>query len=233
MHRAGAPAALSDRARAFLDRRAVRAEFDRGLTGDRLRERIARVHGEPDERIVRLLDRLQAAYGGLRYPSGYFATPVEVTPVCEPEDPDDPLEILYAVRTASPLGASVHPDGGVEVGLDGAGVVEFPSFEALIECEATFDEVARLPVGRRWHVEPAVLRRVVGELDAGGLFGLRRRVAACGRGAHWFVGPGAAVFLRSTWWDLGLGVPPTVDVWGGSAEVAGAVERLAGGGGTR
>ncbi len=52
-----------------------------------------------------MLEFVQERYGGLTYTSGFFDSDVFFTPVCEPEDPTEELEILYAVQTGSPAGA--------------------------------------------------------------------------------------------------------------------------------
>src|SRR5690349_2957106 len=119
------PGGLSERAIAFLRDKASRTSFDPGRVGDDLREDIRNAYGEPNEPIVLLLERLQTRFGGLTYESGFFQTNVTFSPVCEPDEADEELEILYAVETASPAGASVKSNGEVEVGIDDSGIIEF------------------------------------------------------------------------------------------------------------
>ncbi|MEU1604726.1 hypothetical protein [Micromonospora matsumotoense] len=119
-----APGGLSERALEFLRRSARRVPFDRGLTGDRLSREIQRLQGRPCDEFVHLLESVQARYGGLAYTSGFFQGPVRFSPVCEPEEAEEELEILYAIETGSPAGASIKADGQVEIGVDGAGVLE-------------------------------------------------------------------------------------------------------------
>src|SRR5688572_22694300 len=105
------PGALSTRAQEFLRKHASRGPFDAGLGGDQLRGVIDEVYGRPNERMVSLLESVQARYGGLRYVSGFFDTEIVFTPVCEPEDSTEVLEISYAIETGGAPVACLSADG--------------------------------------------------------------------------------------------------------------------------
>ncbi|WP_229399357.1 hypothetical protein [Micromonospora okii] len=184
-----------------------------GLTGDALRAQIAATYGRSDEVIVGLLERLQSRYGGLSYLSGLFGSQVRFAPVCEPEDPTEELEILYAVETQSPAGASVKRTGEVELGMDGSGVVEFVGLDSLIECDAVFDVAGELPVKETAYLRHAAVDHVRAALLARPDLGLRPVPEASGQRSFWLQGEHTWVFLTSVWAELGSPLPPMLRVW--------------------
>ncbi|GAA4440237.1 hypothetical protein [Phytohabitans houttuyneae] len=210
---AASSAGLSTRATEFIRARSHRARFDRGITGERLRDEIARVYGRPNDAIVDLLDALQSRYGGLTYESGFFQTVVRFAPVCEPEDALEELEILYAVVTGGPAGASVKANGGVEVGLDAAGVVEFASLDSLIECDALFATVEALGATTERYLDSESFETVLGSLVADERLALRPVSEASGRRTHWLESESLMVYATNVWSALGLVMPPMIRAW--------------------
>jgi hypothetical protein len=208
-----APAELSGRALEFLRTKSQRVPVETGLTGDALRAEITRVYGTCDDRIVDLLSRLQSRYSGLSYESGFFQSQVTFAPVCEPDDPRDELEILYAVETASPAGASVKVTGEVEIGLDGTGAIEFASLDALIECDAMFASAEALGVETRNYLTDHSADEVLRRLTADEVLGLRTVPGVGGSRTAWFEGSTCMVFFTSFWSDLKLGFSPILRVW--------------------
>jgi hypothetical protein len=217
-----APGTLSHRAVDFLQANSRRVGFDRGPTGDRLRRQIIAVYGEPKDRIVDLLDRLQARYGGLSYRSGFFETDVVFSPVCEPEDAEEELEILYAVQTGSPAGASVKVDGSVEIGLDGAGVVEFASLDTLIESDSMFFAAAHLPVREKRYLDNLPAAELVDRLRSDKSLGLAAVDNASGAHTVWFEGDSKVVFVSDVWQAMGALMPPfMIAAAGAQGDIAG------------
>ncbi|MEU7959805.1 hypothetical protein [Micromonospora humida] len=221
-----APGRLSERAVEFLRRSARRVPFDRGLAGGRLSMEIERVYGRPREDFVRLLEGVQSRYGGLTYDSGFFQGPVQFSPVCEPEDAEDELEILYALETGSPAGGSVKADGQVEIGIDGAGVVEFPDLDTFIECDAMFDAAGRLPVEDRFYLDRSGLARAVSRLSEAADEDLQPVPIAGGAHCYWFQSPSLVAFVCGTWSELGGALSPFVQLWGESMSQLGRCRRL-------
>ncbi|WP_173140064.1 hypothetical protein [Kibdelosporangium persicum] len=204
---------LSARARHFLRSEARRLDFDPGLVGDELRKRIIAVYGNPNERMVGLLDELQGRYGGLAYRSGFFDANVAYTPMCEPEDADEELEILYVVQTGTSAGASVRADGTVVVGFDQWDVVEFRTLDALLECDSMFTDVTKFASVAEVRVSAAGLAGLADYITAETPFSLQLVSEACGSHTFWFSGEEGAVFLCGTWSGMGFPMPPTVKVW--------------------
>ena len=213
---------LSERAFAFLRATASRAEFDPGLTGGDLRDEIFRVYGTYNDPIVLLLDNLQNRYGGLTYQSGFFDAVVTFSPVCEPEDPAEDLEVLYAVETGSPAGASIKPTGEVEVGVDGEGVIEFPSLDTLIECDSMFGTARKLPHFTQRSIDNSGLRRVTDRLNRE----FARVSEASGQHCSWFENSSGMVFVNGSWAALELGMSPTVSLWSRLAYGTPGIEAL-------
>ncbi|GAA2559991.1 hypothetical protein GCM10010435_34080 [Winogradskya consettensis] len=191
------PGALSARAVRFLRTASHRVPIDHGLTGERLRREIDRVHGRPDDDIVALLDRLQKRYSGLSYGSGFFQSKVTFSPVCEPEHPDEELEILYAVETGSIAGASVKPTGEVEIGIDALSTIEFRDLDTLIECDALYAEASGSE--RRSYFSPGPMEEVLNHLMSDPALGLHPAPEASGHHTHWLTGADTLVALEGAW----------------------------------
>lgn len=208
----------------FLRTRSRRVHVDRGLSGDDLGDRIVQVYGQRNEAAVDLLTRLQSRYAGLSYESGFFQSDVIFAPACEPEDPDEELEILCAVETGSPAGASVRLTGEVEVGLDGAGVLEFASLDVLIECDAMFAAAGSLALEWRRYVNVGSIDEVLRLAD--GLLNLRLVPRASGSHTFWFEGDSSMVFASSCWSELGLGMPPLLRAWADSENELQRISRI-------
>jgi hypothetical protein len=219
-----APGTLSHRAIEFLRSNSRRVDFDRGYTGDRLRQRIVDVYGGPNDEIIDLLDRLQSRYGGLTYLSGFFESDVLFGPVCEPDDAEEDLEILYAVQTGSPVGASVKSDGSVEIGLDQEGVAEFVSLDALIECDSMFFNASSLPVSGKRYLERASIEVFLERLQADKSLDLVLVDEASGAHSVWLEGESKALFVSAVWGAMGLPMPPFMFVAAGSED---DIERIA------
>lgn len=218
------PGGLTVRAARFIRARTQRAVVDAGLTGDALRAQIAAAtYGRSDEVSVDLLERLQSRYGGLSYLSGLFGSQVCFAPVCEPEDPGEELEILYAVESHSLAGASVKRTGEVELGLDGSGVVEFVGLDSLIECDAVFDVAGALPVKETAYLPHAAVDQVRAALLARPGLGLRPVPEASGRRSFWLRGERSWVFLTCVWAELGSPLPPVLHVWSEDEDTAARV----------
>jgi hypothetical protein len=217
------PGSLSTRALEFLRKHASRQPFDPGLGGDELRHVIGEVYGRPNERMVSLLESVQARYGGLAYPSGFFDTDVVFLPVCEPEDADAELEISYAVRCEGPASASLSADGTVFVGRDGNGVAEFASLDAVIECDAMFPLASHMAATMTSFLRSAAqVAQLAGRLRADGELGLREVREACGAHTFWFAGRSAMVYMCGAW----SGTPPLVKVWGATNDSLNAAQQL-------
>jgi hypothetical protein len=220
------PGELSGRAIAFLRDNARRTSFEQGLVGDELREEIRNVYGEGNEPIVALLERLQIRFGGLAYESGFFQANVEFAPVCEPDEADEELEILYAVETASPAGASVKSNGDVEVGIDGSGIIEFSSLDALIECDSMLDLMRRFSVESREYLNPSQVPHIVDVLHSDAASGLGFVPEASGKHCHWFDSDAIAVLVCGTWAELGSVMNPVLRIWSDSRDAIERVKRL-------
>jgi len=221
-----APEPLSSRAANFLRTKARRQSFERGLAGERLEAEIRKVYGKSNDSFVRRLGQLQARYGGLTYHSGFFDSEVRFNPQCEPDSPDEELEILYAVETGGPIGASVTLRGDVEVGLDELGTVEFSSLDNLIESDALHGEADLLAHSRRVYLEGADMPEVLNRLVADAGLNLRQVDEASSINCRWFEGDSVVVFACSTWARLGLGMNPFISIWGDSEERVQQVEWL-------
>jgi hypothetical protein len=217
------PEGLSARAIGFLRSSSRRVAFERGLTGQSLQREIVRVYGGQNGSIESLLDRLQERYGGLSYESGFFQSPVTFAPVCDPEDPNDELEILYAVETGSPVGASVKIDGQVEIGLDSAGINEFSDLDFLIECDAMFSVANALGEGVQSYLGSSSARAVVDALRVDEALGLNLVPRACGNHSYWLESGSTMIYATDVWGLLGGAMPPLFKAW--TADVAGA-ERI-------
>jgi hypothetical protein len=203
-----APGALSDRAVTFLRNYSHRVNFDRGNTGNELRRQIVEVYGEPNDEIVELLDWLQSRYGGLAYQSGYFEADVTFSPVCEPEDPEEELEVLYAVQTGSSVGASVKSDGSIEIGFDQAGISDFASLDTLIECDSMFRKASLMSANSKRFLEGASIETIADRLKSDRSFGLTFVPEASGRHSIWFEGASMSLFISDVWDSMGLLMPP-------------------------
>jgi hypothetical protein len=212
------PGALSSRAQEFLRTRARRQSFDPGLVGDALRERIFDVYGRPNEKIVTLLDSIQRRYGGLTYQSGFFDAKVVYSPVCEPDDMDDDLEILYAVETGGPTGASVRADETVVVGLDQHELREFSSLDTVIECDSLFGLAGNLAISGSSNLKQGTTADAAARLRSEAPLGVREVSEARGMHTYWFSGQSSMVFISGLWSELGFGMPPLVKVWGSHEE---------------
>lgn len=218
------PEGLSARAIRFLRSSSRRVDFERGLTGQILQREIVRVYGGPNGSTVSLLDRLQERYGGLSYESGFFQSYVTFAPICDPEDPNDELEILYAVETGSPAGASVKIDGQVEIGLDSAGYREFGDLDFLIECDAMFPVADALGEGVQLHLGSSSAWAAVDALRVDEALGLKLVPKACGRHSYWLESGSVMVYATDLWGLLGGAMPPLCRVW--AADFA-TTERIA------
>ncbi|WP_147143967.1 hypothetical protein [Stackebrandtia albiflava] len=214
---------LSERARSFLRVSSRRVNFERGLTGQSLQREIIKVYGRPNDVMVNLLDRIQERYGGLSYKSGFFDSPVTFAPVCDPEDPGDDVEILYAVETGSPLGASVKLDGEVEVGIDFLGIREFSDLDSLIECDAMFSAAEALGEGAQRYMRRNTARAAVDALRVDQELGLKLVPTACGYHTFWLASDSTMVYATDIWSMLNGIMPPLLKVWTTSA---GADERI-------
>ncbi|GAA2500698.1 hypothetical protein [Winogradskya humida] len=206
------PVALSARAVRFLRSGSHRVTVDRGLTGDRLRREINRVHGRPDDDIVTLLAQLQTRYSGLTYTSGFFQSKVTFAPVCEPEHPDEELEILYAVETGSIAGASVKPTGQVEIGIDALSTIEFGNLDALIECDALYAEASRSGPERRSYSTPGAVGELLDHLMSDPSLSLRPAPEATGHHTHWLTADDTMVALEGAWSEVST-MPPMIRSW--------------------
>lgn len=207
------PEGLSERAIRFLRSSSRRVDFERGLTGQSLQREIVRVYGGPNDLIGSLLDRLQERYGGLSYESGFFQSSVTFAPVCDPEDPDDELEILYAVETGSPAGASVKIDGQVEVGLDSAGIREFSNLDFLIESDAMFSVADTLGEGIQSHLANRSARAAVDALLVDEALGLELVPRACGNHSYWLENGSTMIYAADVWGLVGGAMPPLLKAW--------------------
>jgi len=222
------PGSLSIRAQRFLSRCASRRSYGRGLTGGELRKRIQDVYGRPFDNIVTLLDQVQTRYGGLTYRSGFFDSTVLFSPSCEPDDPSDQLEILYAIQTGGPTGASLYADGSVAIGLDQFEVREFPSLDSVIECDSMFDLVTNSEARQRYsfHVQTEFLD-IISVLHSRGPFAVQEVREAAGERTRWFVGDSLWIYLTGAWSSLGLGVSsPVAKVWGSEPSIVDSVREL-------
>lgn len=208
------PGALSLRAQDFLRRHASRQPFDEGVVGDHLRKNIAEVYSRPNERIVALLAGVQARYGGLAYPSGFFDAEVVFTPMCEPEDALEQLEISYAIQTAGPARASLAADGTVFIGLDRHGVAEFAALDAVIECDSMFARAAEMAATMTSFLRSKTQVSVIADrIRADGTLGLREVAEACGAHTFWFTGRTMTIYICGAWSALRQAMPPRVTVW--------------------
>jgi hypothetical protein len=218
------PAGLSSRARRFLDLCASRESVDLGLVGDGLRTALMEVYGIVDDQIVQLLERVQSRYSGLTYPSGYFDSTITFSPVCEPDVAEQDLEILYAVETDGPVGASLSRVGEVRVGVDAIDVVEFPSLDALIECDSLFALAEELAFSRTVYLAD--------ETSTGLQMRLADEIApascevpeASGVYSYWVTDDSFMLFYCSTWSELNLGLPPFAKLWSANAD---SIDRIA------
>lgn len=217
------PGPLSQRAQRFLTTRAHRVDFDRGLTGDALAKKIEEVYGRSRVGIVSLLDRLQERYGGLTYKSGYFDEQATFSPVCEPDDPSDEPEILYAVTTGAPTGASVHIDGVVEIGFDERGIAEFASLDYLIECDAIFDVAGEWSESKALYLDKGIFSEVHARLLSGEIANVEMLPEATGNHSSWFLGEDVGIFVCRTWSELQLPMQPFMKIWSADERVAGNV----------
>ncbi|WP_124773105.1 hypothetical protein [Micromonospora inaquosa] len=211
------PGRLTQRAQDFLHRCSRREDFDRGLVGADLDQEIRAVYVQSNGRIVSMLEFVQERYGGLTYTSGFFDSDVFFTPVCEPEDPTEELEILYAVQTGSPAGACLSADGVVIVGVDYHEVPEFASLDSLIECDSMFELAEQQPATGTMHLAGLDRLRGAVELIEASPFRLRRVPEAGGAHTYWFSGQSAYVFLSGAWSAIGF-MPPSIRVWAGNQQ---------------
>ncbi|MFI9642270.1 hypothetical protein ACIG87_19770 [Micromonospora sp. NPDC051925] len=163
--------------------------------------------------MVVLLDRLQERYGGLSYESGFFQSHVTFAPVCDPEDPNEELEILYAVETGSPVGASVKIDGQVEIGLDSAGFREFSNLDFLVECDAMFSAADSLGEGVQLHLGGSSARAAIDALRVDESLGLKLAPMACGYHSYWLVSGTTMIYATDVWGLLGGAMPPLLKIW--------------------
>lgn len=207
------PEGLSARAIDFLRSSSQRVYLERGLTGQNLQREIVRVYGGPNVFLESLLSRLQERYGGLSYVSGFFQSPVTFAPVCDPEDPSDELEIIYAVETGSPAGASVKIDGQVEIGLDSTGVVEFSELDSLIECDAMFSVANALGEGVQSYLGSISARAAVDAIRVDEKLGLKLVPEACSNHSYWLASGSAMIYASDVWSLLGGAMPPLFKVW--------------------
>jgi hypothetical protein len=214
------PGSLTARAQAFLRACSNRKRFDRGLVGERLRSKIEAVYGYPDERIVVLLDSIQGRYGGLTYRSGFFDSSITFSPTCEPESLNEKLEILYAIETGGPAGASVRVDGTVAVGLDDSEIAEFSTLDSVIECDSMFALAGRdFSVGASGYVDQEKFLEIAARISSNYVVPLQVVPEAGGMHTYWYTGESAMLFLCSTWSELGLGMRPLIKVWARSESV--------------
>jgi hypothetical protein len=218
-------ARLSARARSFLSTSARRIEYDRGLTGADLVERIVDVHGSPDDDVVDLLERTQRRYGGLQFSSGYFANTVEFTPICDPED-GEPLVIDYAVSSGTSAGALLDRNGRVEVGWDADGLIEFDSLDRLIEWDAAYAAAEQSPSFRTLRTDLATFDASVASLIAA-IPGARRLDEVAGDHTWGIEGPEVVILANAIWASLGLPLGPVVYVGGTDEAVATATRAMA------
>jgi len=222
------PQGLSSTAQRFLRENACRVEFDRELTGEELRRDMLTVNGFVDEELLILLDRIQARYGGLSYPSGYFGNTVEFTPVCEPEMGEE-LHISYAVQSGTAAGAQLNRDGAVEVCFEDKGLLEFPSLDNVIEWDAAFAKAKSMRVFKTFYLPDSITFE---EVNA-----RLRRIApdtmpiseTWGHRSWWFAGPNFALGACRVWRDLELIMPPVAYIGADDAAIlADALKELHG-----
>ncbi|GIH10861.1 hypothetical protein Rhe02_89280 [Rhizocola hellebori] len=221
------PGALSSRAQQFLRQQASRRPFDGGLSGDLLRRAIGEVYDKPNERMVSLLEWAQTRYGGLTYPSGFFDAEVVFTPVCEPEDALVQLEISHVVQTGTPAVASLSADGTVFIGVDGHGVAEFATLDAVIECDSMFPAASQMAATMTSYLgSVAHLLTLADFLRVENPLGLREITEARGARTFWFASRSAMLYLCGAWSALGRAVPPKVMAWGVNDSSLTAVHHL-------
>lgn len=167
-----------------------------------------------------MVESVQSRWGGLTYQSGLFDSAVVFSPVCDPEESDEPLEIDYAVESASPAGASVDLEGRVLIGFDAGSVREFVSLDSVIECDAMFSMVSSsmsesgmIYDSRDSAVDftHRVLSCFAGSLEV--------VPEASGENLTWLIDDNLAVYACATWSKLGLGLPSYVKVWAKNAEL--------------
>jgi hypothetical protein len=136
------------------------------------------------------------------------------------------LEILYAVETASPAGASVKSNGDVEVGIDGSGIIEFNSLDALIECDSMLDLMRRFSVESREYLNQSQVSHIVDVLHSDPASGLGFVPEASGKHCHWFDSDAIAVLVCGTWAELGSVMNPVLHIWSDSRDAIERVKRL-------
>ncbi|WP_447006691.1 hypothetical protein ACRAKI_09535 [Saccharothrix isguenensis] len=214
------PGGLSKRAVEFLEAHAERISYDVGLTGDELRRHLVDVFGPGQYGdVVSLVESVQRRWGGLAYRSGLFDGPVVFSPMCDPENADEPLEIEYAVASGSPAGASIDLQGGVLIGFDGNYVKEFANLDSLIECDAMFASVAAsmsvTEIVYDSKTDDADFLSRVSESLAGSLDVVSE---ASGNHLRWFANEVSAVHACSTWSRMRLGLSAYVRIWARSNE---------------
>jgi hypothetical protein len=153
---------------------------------------------------------------------------VTFNPVCEPDDPQEDPEILYAVETGTPVGASIIRTGEVAIGWDDVEVLAFPNLDSIIESDALYAESAQMNVVRTvsepCEFEPDSFTESARQHG----ISLRFVDEASGPWVHWFESDALRVFMCRLFSELVGTMPPYAVVFAHQNVEVDAIERLLG-----
>jgi hypothetical protein len=133
------PSGLTQRARTFLASNATREPVDLGPDDETCRAQMREFLGTVDEAALSVLRAVQDRWSGLTYTSPTFQMPIRFEPIFDIDEPDIPIEFLYAVLPSPPDGifsGALRADGTLLFGMFETDEPAFPSLEAFIESEA-------------------------------------------------------------------------------------------------
>jgi hypothetical protein len=126
-------------------------------------------------------------------------------------------------RDSADFPTKVKATGKVEVGLDGAGILEFADLDALVECDAMFASAQAFAFEDRIQVDHQVIGEAAKRLQRLDSLNLELVSRASGANSFWLQGESLLVFGTDVWTRLGHVMPPVLRVWGSANE---AVDRV-------